>query len=61
MRQKLELCLLLQGETGEERELQKCHQAFENELNQEFLSGKPVGRSALLAAGSHNEPQVNGG
>lgn len=29
-RQKLELHLLLQGETDEEQELPKCHQAFEN-------------------------------
>ena len=60
-RQKLELYSLLQGETGEEQELQKCHRAFENKLNQEFLSGKPVGRSVLLAAWSHSEPEVNGG
>lgn len=36
-RQKLELHLLLQGETDEEQELPKCHQAFENKLNWEFL------------------------
>lgn len=59
-RQKLERYLLLQGETGKEQELEKCHQAFKNKLNQEFLSGKPVGRSVLLAAWSHAEPEVNG-
>lgn len=59
--QKLELHLLLQGETGEEQKLQKCHRAFENKLNQEFLSGKPVGRSVVLAAWSHSEPEVNDG
>lgn len=59
--QKLELPLLLQGETGEEQKLQKCHRAFENKLNQEFLSGKPVGRSVVLAAWSHSEPEVNDG
>lgn len=36
-RQKLELHLLLQGETGEEQEVPKCHQAFENKLNGELL------------------------
>lgn len=60
-RQKLELSLLLQGETGEEQGLQKCQQAFENKLNEEFLSGKPAGRSALLAAPSHSQPGLNGG
>lgn len=36
-RQKLELHLLLQGETSTEQELPKCQQAFEKELNWEFL------------------------
>lgn len=59
-RQKLESYLLLQGETSKEQELQKCYQAFKNKLNPEFLSGKPVGRSILLAAWNLSEPEVNG-
>lgn len=42
-RRKLELHLLLQGETSEEQELPKCHQAFENKLNWELLGSRLEG------------------
>lgn len=47
--QNLELHSLLHGETSEELKMQKCHHAFENKLNPEFLYLKPVGGGALLA------------
>lgn len=42
-RQKLELHLLLQGETDEEQELPKCQQAFESKLNRGFLGSRLEG------------------
>lgn len=53
-RQKLELYVPLQGETGEEQELPKCHRALENQLNQEFLSGKPVGGECCWQLGARS-------